>query len=61
MSKIDPSLTRNDTTQVQLTRHKELIKFMKTHCQERAYSFQVCFYKYTDYLNFNIVLIIISF
>ena len=42
MSKIDPSLTRNDTTQVQLTRHKELIKFMKTHCQERAYSFQVC-------------------
>jgi len=41
MSKVDSSLTRNDTTQAQLTRHTELIKFMKTHCHERAYSFQV--------------------
>jgi hypothetical protein len=41
MSKIDSSLTRNDTTQAQLTRHTELIRFMKTHCHERAYSFQV--------------------
>jgi len=41
MSKIDSLLTRNDTTQVQLMRHKELINFIKTHCYERAYSFQV--------------------
>ncbi|CAB4398618.1 unnamed protein product [Rhizophagus irregularis] len=41
MSKVDPLLTRNDTTQAQLTRHNELVSFMKTHCHERAYSFQI--------------------
>lgn len=56
MSKVDPSLTRNETTQAQLTRHTELVSFMKTHCHERAYSFQVqymiIFHKpYTIYPN----------
>ncbi len=41
MLKIDSLLTCNNTTQVQLTCHKELIEFMKTHCHECAYSFQV--------------------
>lgn len=41
MSKVDSTLTRNDTTQAQLMRHTELIKFMQIHCHERAYSFQV--------------------
>ncbi|RGB32467.1 hypothetical protein C1646_762901 [Rhizophagus diaphanus] len=34
MSKIESSLTCNDTTQVQLIRHKELINFIKTYCYE---------------------------
>ncbi|PKY55417.1 hypothetical protein RhiirA4_448376 [Rhizophagus irregularis] len=41
MSKVDPLLTCNDTTQAQLTRHNELVSFMKTHCHERVYSFQI--------------------
>jgi hypothetical protein len=41
MLKVDPLLTQSETTQAQLTRHTELISFMKTHCHERAYSFQV--------------------
>ncbi|GBC12012.2 hypothetical protein GLOIN_2v1791831 [Rhizophagus irregularis DAOM 181602=DAOM 197198] len=41
ISKVDPLLTHNDTTQAQLTRHNELVSFMKTHCHERAYSFQI--------------------
>ena len=41
MLKVDPSLTCSETTQAQLTRHTEFIRFMKTHCHERAYSFQV--------------------
>ncbi|PKY33662.1 hypothetical protein RhiirB3_452741, partial [Rhizophagus irregularis] len=38
---VDSSLTCSETTQAQLTRHTELISFMKTHCHERAYSFQI--------------------
>ncbi|PKC15019.1 hypothetical protein RhiirA5_408735 [Rhizophagus irregularis] len=39
--KVDPSLIRSEITQAQLTRHTELISFMKTHCHKRVYSFQI--------------------
>jgi len=39
--RIDSTLTKDETTQQQLRKHKPLVEFIKTHCQERAYSFQV--------------------
>ena len=41
MLRIDPTLTKDETTQQQLQKYKPLIEFIKTHCQERAYLFQV--------------------
>ncbi len=41
MSKIDSSLTHNNIMQVQLTCHKKLIRFIKTHCHKCTYFFQV--------------------
>ncbi|CAB4396710.1 unnamed protein product [Rhizophagus irregularis] len=39
--RIDSTLTKDETTQQQLQKHKPLVEFIKTHCQERAYSFQI--------------------
>ncbi|PKY34602.1 hypothetical protein RhiirB3_499282, partial [Rhizophagus irregularis] len=39
--RIDSTLTKDETTQQQLRKHKPLVEFIKTHCQERAYSFQI--------------------
>ncbi|GBC05430.1 hypothetical protein RclHR1_06220003 [Rhizophagus clarus] len=41
MLRIDSTLTKDETTQQQLRKHKPLVEFIKTHCQERAYSFQI--------------------
>ncbi|EXX66412.1 hypothetical protein RirG_124050 [Rhizophagus irregularis DAOM 197198w] len=38
---LDPTLTVDETTQVQIRRHTALIEFIDTHCRIRAYSFQV--------------------
>ncbi|CAB4446524.1 unnamed protein product [Rhizophagus irregularis] len=38
---LDPTLTVEETTQVQIRRHTALIEFIDTHCRIRAYSFQV--------------------
>ncbi|CAB5183213.1 uncharacterized protein OCT59_009627 [Rhizophagus irregularis] len=35
------TLTNNETTQQQMRKHKPLVEFIETHCQERAYSFQI--------------------
>ncbi|CAB4375468.1 unnamed protein product [Rhizophagus irregularis] len=39
--RIDSTLIKDETTQQQLRKHKLLVEFIKTHCQERAYSFQI--------------------
>ncbi|PKC00198.1 hypothetical protein RhiirA5_428549 [Rhizophagus irregularis] len=39
--RIDFTITKNETTQQQLRKHKPLVEFIETHCQERAYSFQI--------------------
>ncbi|UZO20186.1 uncharacterized protein OCT59_011442 [Rhizophagus irregularis] len=39
--RIDSTLTKDKTTQQQLRKYKPLVKFIKTHCQERVYSFQI--------------------
>ncbi|POG77649.1 hypothetical protein GLOIN_2v1767477 [Rhizophagus irregularis DAOM 181602=DAOM 197198] len=38
---LDPTLTVEETTQVQIRHHTALIEFIDTHCRIRAYSFQV--------------------
>ncbi|CAG8696839.1 6367_t:CDS:2, partial [Gigaspora rosea] len=38
--RINPTLKIKKTTQIQKCHHLELIKFIDTHCQARAYSFQ---------------------
>ncbi|GBC14058.2 hypothetical protein GLOIN_2v1767477 [Rhizophagus irregularis DAOM 181602=DAOM 197198] len=38
---LDPTLTVDETTQVQIRHHTALIEFIDTHCRIRAYSFQV--------------------
>ncbi|CAG8808168.1 8505_t:CDS:2, partial [Dentiscutata erythropus] len=38
--RIDPTLKIEETTQTQICCHPELVKFIDTHCQTRAYSFQ---------------------
>ena len=40
MSIIDSTLNTNETTQTELRKHNNLVTFIETHCQERAYSFQ---------------------
>ncbi|POG66790.1 hypothetical protein GLOIN_2v1780201 [Rhizophagus irregularis DAOM 181602=DAOM 197198] len=39
--RIDSTLTKDKTTKKQLQKNKPMVKFIKTHCQERAYSFQI--------------------
>ncbi|RIB30087.1 hypothetical protein C2G38_2153715 [Gigaspora rosea] len=39
--RINPTLKIKKTTQIQKCHHLELIKFIDTHCQARAYSFQI--------------------
>ncbi|POG59971.1 hypothetical protein GLOIN_2v1788493 [Rhizophagus irregularis DAOM 181602=DAOM 197198] len=39
--RIDFTITKNETTQQQLRKYKPLVEFIETHCQERAYSFQI--------------------
>ena len=41
MNIIDPILNKCETTQSELRKHPDLVNFIETHCQERAYSFQV--------------------
>ena len=48
---IDPTLTIEETTQVQIRHHTALIEFMDTHCRTRAYSFQVILWHYTIIYN----------
>ncbi|CAG8696928.1 18368_t:CDS:2, partial [Gigaspora rosea] len=38
--RIDPTLKIEETTQTQIHRYLELVKFIDTHCQARIYSFQ---------------------
>ncbi|CAG8679284.1 13379_t:CDS:2, partial [Dentiscutata heterogama] len=40
ISSIDSTLKIDETTQAQMRRHTTLVRFMDTHCQMRAYSFQ---------------------
>ena len=40
------TLRANETTQTVLRKHEELQSFIKTHCQLRTYSFQVCIILY---------------
>ncbi len=40
MNIIDSTLNKCETTQIELRKHHDLIAFIETHCQERAYSFQ---------------------
>ncbi|CAG8817396.1 17997_t:CDS:2, partial [Gigaspora margarita] len=39
--RIGPTLKIEKTTQTQIHHHLELVKFIDTHCQARAYSFQI--------------------
>ena len=41
MNIIDPTLNKYETTQSELRKHYNLVNFIKTYCQEKAYSFQV--------------------
>ena len=40
MNIIDSTLNKCKITQIELRKHHDLVTFIETHCQERAYSFQ---------------------
>ncbi|CAG8554015.1 16529_t:CDS:2 [Dentiscutata erythropus] len=41
MENIDDTLQINETTWAELRKHKKLMEFLNSHCQQRLYSFQI--------------------
>ncbi|RIB15445.1 hypothetical protein C2G38_2192330 [Gigaspora rosea] len=51
ISYIDETLRINETTWASLKKHDKLMKFIKSHCQQRLYSFQIKKCLQPNYLN----------